>query len=309
MNISLTMREGEVKPQTQNKNSYLRFSSMLASKLGKGMMLGGPRPKNEEGSKTQVIAPPAKVEATYEEVIEAKKTKVVKKKKPKRNANFVTGELIPIVKKPPPEEAIKEDQEQKQEEQKQEEQNQEEQKQEEAKPEEAKVEEPKPEEPKAEELKQEEPKPEEVKKEEIKIEESKQEENNKIPPSVESQEKQDKFNDIKNSVFNLFSDNKIEEEPKKQNLFEKVDLDNMPEVSEEKIPEPKNKIDLFSNNAQNEVQKSKLAFLDEDDDDKPNTNKTNKMFEEQSEKNANDNKIKVQPQPAKKKLAFFDDDD
>ena len=55
---------------------------MLASKLGKGMMLGGPRPKNEEGSKTQVIAPPAKVEATYEEVIEAKKTKVVKKKKP-----------------------------------------------------------------------------------------------------------------------------------------------------------------------------------------------------------------------------------
>ena len=43
----------------------------------------------------------------------------------------------------------------------------------------------------------------------------------------------------------------------------------------------------------------KLFFLDDNNDDKPSTYKINKMFGEQREKNANDNKIKVLPQPNK----------
>ena len=148
---------------------------MLASKLGQGMIMGGPKPKAEEEKKAENIVPPTKVEATYEEVIEAKKTKVVKKKKPKRAGTFGTGELIPIVKKqnPPPEEPIKEEPEQKEEEPKLEE----------IKQEEVKVEEPKNEEAKAEEPKVEEPKVDQPKQEEIKIEESKQKENIEKPIS------------------------------------------------------------------------------------------------------------------------------
>ena len=301
--VSLTMKEGNIKPQMPQskaaKNSYLRFSSMLASKLGQGMMLGGPKPKVEEERKTDYIVPPTNVEATYEEVIEAKKTKVVKKKKPKRTGTFGTGELIPIKKKnPPPEEPIKENLEE----------NEQEQKKEEPKLEELKQEEIKAEEPKVEEVKVEEVKVEQPKQEEIKIEEPEKKENNE--PSVpEPQENKDKLNEVKNSIFMLFTDNKGKDEPKKMNLFEKVDLEAQPEVKETKPPVQNNKIDLFSNNAPKEVQKSKLFFLDDDNDDKPPTNKINKMFGEQSEKNANDNKIKVQLQPAKKKLAFFDDDD
>ena len=292
--ISLTMRDGGIKqeqPQNKNtKNAYLRFSSMLASKLGQGMIMGGPKPKAEAEKKAENIVPPTKVEATYEEVIEAKKTKVVKKKKPKRAGTFGTGELIPIVKKqnPPQEEPIKEEPEQKEEE-------------------------PKLEEIKQEEVKVEEPKVDQPKQEEIKIEESKQKENIEKPISnPEPKEKQNKLNEVKNSVFMLFNYGKEKEEPK-ENLFEKVDLEVKQEVSETKIQENNNnnnKIDLFNNNnAPKEVQKSKLFFLDEDDDDKPPSNKINKMIGEQNEKNANDNKINIPAKPSKKKLAFFDDDD
>ena len=291
--ISLTMRDGDIKPQqpqTKNtKNSYLRFSTMLASKLGQGMMMGGPKPKAEEEKKEQNFVPPTEIEATYQEVVEAKNTKVVKKKKPKRVGTFCTGELIPIVKKPnpPQEEPIK----------KEPEQNQEEPKLEELKQEEVKVEEPKVVQPKQ---------------EEIKVEESKHNENVDQPISnPEPEEKQDKLNEVKNSVFMLFNNNKEKEEQKVENLFEKIDLEAMPEVNEIKIQENNNnnKIDLFNNNnAPKEVQKSKLFFL-EDDDDKPPSNKINNMLGEQSEKNANDNKNKLQAKPTKKKLAFFDDDD
>ena len=313
--VSLTMRDGEDKsnniPQSKTaKNSYLRFPTMLASRLGQGMMLGGPRPKVEEERKTEYTVPPTNVEATYEEVIEAKKTKVVKKKKPKRTGTFGTGELIPIKKpNPPPEEPIKENQEGPEQEQKKEEPKLEEIKQEEIKPKEPKVEEIKAEEPKVkEEVKVEEVKVEQPKQEEIKKEEPEKKENNE-PPVPEPQENKDKSNEAKNSLFMLFTDNKEKEEPKKTNLFEKIDLEALPEVEEKIIPVQNNKIDLFSNNAPKEVEKSKLFFLDDDKDDKPPTNKINKMFGEQNEKNVNDNKIKVQPQPAKKKLAFFDDDD
>ena len=301
--VSLTMEEGNIKPQqpqTKNtKNSYLRFSTMLASKLNQGMMMGGPKPRAEEEKKPENIVPPTKVEATYEEVIEAKKMKVVKKKKPKRVGTFGTGELIPVAQKqnPPPKEPIKEEPEKHSPEQ-----NQEEPKLEEIKQEEVKVDEPKVEEVKLGQPRQ----------EVIKIEESKQKENIEPPiPNPEPEEKKDKLNEVKNSVFMLFNDNKKKEEPKKINLFEKVDLDPMPEVKETKIQENNNnnKIDLFSNNAPKEVQKSKLFFLEDDDDDKPPSNKINNMLGEQSEKNANDNKIKIQTKPSKKMLAFFDDDD
>ena len=301
--VSLTMKEGDIKqqqPQTKNtKNSYLRFSTMLASKLGQGMMMGAPKPKAEEEKKAENIVPPTKVKATYEEVIEAKKTKVVKKKKPKRVGTFGTGELIPFVKKqnPPPEEPIKEEPEQ----------NKEEPKLEEIKQEEVKVEEPK-----NEEVKVEEPKVDQPKQEENKIEEPKQKESIEQPkPNPEPEEKQDKLNEIKNSVFMLFNNNKEKEEQKFENLFQKIDLEAMPEVKEAKLEENNNnnKIDLFNNNAPKEVQKSKLFFLEDDEDNKPPSNKINNMFGEQSEKNANDNKNKIQAKPSKKKLAFFDDDD
>ena len=42
-----------------------------------------------------------------------------------------------------------------------------------------------------------------------------------------------------------------------------------------------------------------LFFLDDNNDEKPPTFKINKMFGEQREKNANDNKIKVLPQTNK----------
>ena len=178
--------------------------------------------------------------------------------------------------------------------------------------EEIKQEEVKVEEPKNEEVKVEEPKVDQPKQEENKIEEPKQKENIEQPkPNPEPEEKQDKLNEIKNSVFMLFNNNKEKEEQKFENLFQKIDLEAMPEVKETKLEENNNnnKIDLFNNNAPKEVQKSKLFFLEDDEDDKPPSNKINNMFGEQSEKNANDNKNKIQAKPSKKKLAFFDDDD
>ena len=73
---------------------------MLANKMGKGMIMGAPKPKVEE-EKIEHNAPVDKETGTYENVIKA--TAVVKKKKkPKRTSAFGVGEeRIPISKPPP----------------------------------------------------------------------------------------------------------------------------------------------------------------------------------------------------------------
>ena len=255
-----------------NSNMNKRFSemqNMLTSKMGKGMMFGQPKPPKPQEEKIEHNAPADKGEPTYEEVIKTAAKKVVKRKKPKRVGTFGIGEgRIEVPKEPPKE--VNEIKEVKEE---------------------------------HEEDKNEEPKN-EVNDEPIKIdqikevhenEESKPELNEPSPPKPQVEQK--KVPDIKNSVFNLFTDK--DDEQKKPSLFDKVEFDTNPPENNNNNQEQKPNINLnFLNNGNGEVQKSKLFFL-EDDDDKPSENKNNI-------ENINTNK---KPEPNKKKLAFFDDDE
>ena len=254
-----------------NSNMNKRFSemqNMLASKMGKGMMFGQSKPPKPQEEKIEHNAPADKGEPTYEEVIKTAAKKVVKRKKPKRVGTFGIGEgRIEVPKEPPKE--VNEIKEVKEE---------------------------------HEEDKNEEPKN-EVNDEPIKIdqikevhenEESKPELNEPSPPKPQVEQK--KVPDIKNSVFNLFTDK--DDEQKKPSLFDKVEFDtNPPENNNNQEQKPNINLN-FLNNGNGEVQKSKLFFL-EDDDDKPSENNNNI-------ENINTNK---KPEPNKKKLAFFDDDE
>ena len=227
-----------MKQDSAPQNSNRKFSDLLASKLGKGMLMRGSMPI-KQAPKIEVDAPSGKGEANYQQIIETKTTKVVKKKKPKRSGAFETGkEFIPIVKKPEPV------------------------------PEENKISE-------AEELKQEEPKNEEPKNEEQKNEEQKNEEANQDvngePTPPKPQVQQDKVPQIKNSVFTIFTeDNK----PKGNNLFEKVELDSNNELN--KNTQNNNKLN-FLNDDEQEVHKSTFV-IDNSEKKKEQMNKKMKAF-------------------------------
>jgi len=263
-----------------NSNMNKRFSdmqNMLASKMGKGMMFGQPKPPKPQEEKIEHNAPADKGEPTYEEVIKTAAKKVVKRKKPKRVGTFGIGEGRIEV----PQEKPKELNEIKEVKEEHEEKNNEEPKNEEIK-----------EEPKNE-INIDDPLKIEEVKEAPQNEETKPELNEPSPPKPQVEQK--KVLDIKNSLFSLFTDK--DEQPKQQKLFDKVELNSNPPQNNNQEQKP-NTNDNFLNNTNKEVQNSKLFFL-EDDDDKPSENKNNI-------ENINNNK---KADTNKKKLAFFDDDD
>ena len=316
INIKKTLTMAPKINGTSNlQNKFGNMKNMLAGRLSKGMKIGAPKPKQEqEKDKIEYNQPADKDKATYEEVIQTKSTKVVKKKKPKRTGTFNIGEeRIPISKKPPKVEPIQEEkieEEPKNEENKVEEpkeENKEEPRNEEQK-EEPKSEEVK-QEPKNEEIK-EEPKSEEIKEEnkneeinkEIKKEEIKEEpkeENNQSSPPI-PQIEENKSPNIKNSMFNLFFDDE-KEKPKKKNLFDDIELDsNLPQSNGNNNGQQNKKINLdFLNDENEEVHKSNIVLDLDDNNPEPkiNQNINNKV-----------NGVKNVEKP-KKKLAFFDDDD
>ena len=87
------------------------------------------------------------------------------------------------------------------------------------------------------------------------------------------------------------------EEPKKNNLFDKVDLDSNPtnNVNKEEVPNTQPNILDFLNDGKEEVKNS--IFLDNDN---------NKKVEQNGNTMTNGFGKKTE---TKKKLAFFDDDD
>ena len=288
INIKKTLTMAPKINGTSNlQNKFANMKNMLTGRLSKGMIIGAPKPKQEqEKDKIEYNQPADKDKGTYEEVIQTKSTKVVKKKKPKRTGTFNIGEeRIPISKKPPKVEPI-----------------QEEKIEEEPKNEENKVEEPKEEkieEPKSEEIKEENKNEEinkEIKKEEIK-EEPKEENNQSSPPIPQIEE--NKSPNIKNSMFNLFFDDE-KEKPKKKNLFDDIELDsNLPQSNGNNNGQQNKKINLdFLNDENEEVHKSNIVLDLDDNNPEPkiNQNINNKV-----------NGVKNVEKP-KKKLAFFDDD-
>ena len=231
-----------------NSNMNKRFSdmqNMLASKMGKGMMFGQPKPPKPQEEKIEHNAPADKGGPTYEEVITTAAKKVVKRKKPKRVGTFGIGEGRIEV----PQEKPKELNEIKEVKEEHEEKNNEEPKNEEIK-----------EEPKNE-INIDDPLKIEEVKEAPQNEETKPELNEPSPPKPQVEQK--KVLDIKNSVFNLFTEK--DEQPKQQNLFNKVELDSNPPQNNNQEQKP-NTNDNFLNNTNGEVQKSKLFFLEDDDD-------------------------------------------
>ena len=117
----------------------------------------------------------------------------------------------------------------------------------------------------------------EPKNEESKIEEQNSETNKVNDAPSPPKPSEEKGSDIKNSVFYLFRE---EDEPKKANLFTKVELDSNHEPSNNN--QEQNNFNIL-NNDKLEVQNSQVIL--------------------------NDNINKKEEQPKKKKLAFFDDDD
>ena len=259
------------------KKRFSDMQNMLASKMGKGMMFGQPKPPKPQEEKIEHNAPADKGEPTYEEVISTAAKKVVKRKKPKRVGTFGIGEGRIEV----PQEKPKELNEIKEVKEEHEEKNNEEPKNEEIK-----------EEPKNE-INIDDPLKIEEVKEAPQNEETKPELNEPSPPKPQVEQK--KVLDIKNSVFNLFTEK--DEQPKQQKLFDKVELDSNPPQNNNQEQKP-NTNDNFLNNTNGEVQNSKLFFL-EDDDDKPSENKNNI-------ENINNNK---KADTNKKKFLFFEDDD
>ena len=65
------------------KNRFADMKNMLAGRMSKGMMIGAPKIKQEE-EKIEYNQPADKDKPSYEEVIQTKSNKVVRKKKPKR---------------------------------------------------------------------------------------------------------------------------------------------------------------------------------------------------------------------------------
>ena len=225
-----------------NKNPlnkrFADMQNMLSNKMGKGMIMGVPKPK-QEGEKIEHNAPADKDQSTYEDVIKSSKS-LVKKKKPKRNSRFGVGEeRIQIPVKPSQDEGnkIQEGNEGNE-------------------PEENNK---------------------EPKNEESKIEEQNSETNKVNDAPSPPKPSEEKGSDIKNSVFNLF---KEDDEPKKENLFTKVELDSNHEPSNNN--QEQNDFNIL-NNDKLEVQNSQVIL--------------------------NDNINKKEEPTNKKKLAFFDDDD
>ena len=215
------------------------MQNMLSNKMGKGMIMGAPKPKQED----EIIehnAPADKDQSTYEDVIKSSKS-LVKKKKPKRNSRFGVGEeRIQIPVKPSQDEGnkIQEGNEGNE-------------------PEENNK---------------------EPKNEESKIEEQNSETNKVNDAPSPPKPSEEKGSDIKNSVFNLFQE---DDEPKKVNLFTKVELDSNHEPSNNN--QEQNNFNIL-NNDKLEVQNSQVILND-------NINK------------------KEEPQNKKKMLFFVDDDE
>ena len=99
----------------KNRNSarlngkFSDMQNMLANKLGKGMVMGDPKPPEKEEEKIEHNPSADKGEPNYVEVVRSNTTKVVRKKKPKRGGAFETGkEFIPAPQKPKIEEPKKE---------------------------------------------------------------------------------------------------------------------------------------------------------------------------------------------------------
>ena len=226
-----------------NKNPlnkrFADMQNMLSNKMGKGMIMGVPKPK-QEGEKIEHNAPADKDQSTYEDVIKSSKS-LVKKKKPKRNSRFGVGEeRIQIPVKPSQDEGnkIQEGNEGNE-------------------PEENNK---------------------EPKNEESKIEEQNSETNKVNDAPSPPKPSEEKGSDIKNSVFNLFQE---DDEPKKVNLFTKVELDSNHEPSNNN--QEQNNFNIL-NNDKLEVQNSQVILND-------NINK------------------KEEPQNKKKMLFFVDDDE
>ena len=93
----------------QLNSKFSDMQNMLANKLGKGMVMGAPKPPEKEEEKIEHNPSADKGEPNYVEVVSSNATKVVRKKKPKRGGAFETGkEFIPAPQKPKIEEPKKE---------------------------------------------------------------------------------------------------------------------------------------------------------------------------------------------------------
>ena len=226
-----------------NKNPlnkrFADMQNMLSNKMGKGMIMGVPKPK-QEGEKIEHNAPADKDQSTYEDVIKSSKS-LVKKKKPKRNSRFGVGEeRIQIPVKPSQDEGnkIQEGNEGNE-------------------PEENNK---------------------EPKNEESKIEEQNSETNKVNDAPSPPKPSEEKGSDIKNSVFNLFKEDdepkevnlftKVELDSNHEPSNNNQEQNNFNILNNDKLEVQNSQVILNDNINKKEepTNKKKLAFFDDDDE-------------------------------------------